>query len=180
MSEYQFFMRRAVQSGTVWELEDEVDLESHFKGLRYKSCTGLGAYGKPKGVYTESYAEQDGVSVYVSAGGSAREQTDVTLTLYFFDPDKRAVTDIESRMAAIEAARGVYESFMAYISGCVVMYRDTARGRKVALYLSDNTEPSTDSLKGVVYLEVSFKFKNMRGCPFPSGTGDMDILERKV
>jgi hypothetical protein len=165
MPQYHFYIKKAVQSESGWSLGNEVDLEEHFKGLRYKSCTGLRAYGVQKGIYTETYAESDKARVYVSPL-SVYEQTDITLTLYFFDPLGRDVTNEESRQAAIKAAGEVYDNFVEYVSGGLVIYRDTARQRKVLMYLSDKSEPVTDTLKGIIYMEVPFKFKNVYGCTF--------------
>lgn len=168
MPQYRFYMKRAVQSEGGWTVGGEVDLEEHFKGLRYKSCTGLRAYGSPKGVYAETYAESAGARVYVSPL-PVYEQTDITLTLYFFDPQGRDVSSDAARSAAIKAAGAVYDSFVEYVSGGAVVYRDTARQRKVLMYLADKVEPSTDSLRGVVYMEAPFKFKNVYGCTFDVG-----------
>ncbi len=174
MGGYKFFMRKAVQSSSGWDVGDEVDLESRFVGLRYRSCTGLRSYGKLKGVYTESFAERDGVSVYLSPL-SVREQTDITLTLYFFAPGVYGAVDVVSRSSAIKAVGLVCDDFVSYVSGGAVVYRDTARQRKVLMYLSEKSEPSVDSVKGVLYMEVSFKFKNMFGRSFDVGD---DTIER--
>ena len=37
------------------------------------------------------------------------------------------------------------------------------------MYLADKSEPTTDSLKGIVYMETTFKFKNVYGCTFDAG-----------
>ena len=172
MPQYKFYMKKAVQSEGGWSVSEEVDLEERFKGLRYKSCTGLRAYGEPKGVYAETYAERNRARVYISPL-PVYEQTDITLTLYFFDPQGRDTTSEEARQAAIKAAGDVYESFVEYVSGGAVVYRDTARQRKALMYLADKSEPTTDSLKGIVYMETAFKFKNVYGCTF--GASDTTI-----
>jgi len=55
---------------------------------------------------------------------------------------------------------------MAYVAGHKIIYRDTARKRKVKMYLTDSTDPKTDRLYGTPYKEVEFKFKNIYGRPF--------------
>ena len=159
-------MRKAVQSAAgVWSLGETVDLESRFKGLRYKSASGLRSYGRVKGVYSVSYAEEDGSRVYASQS-VRREETEVTLTLYFFDPESRDTSGIESRRAAILAAGEAYAAFVAYVSGGMVVYWDTVRQVKELLYLQEAVSPSVDSVRGVIYLEAPFKFRNKHGRPF--------------
>jgi len=55
---------------------------------------------------------------------------------------------------------------MAYVAGHKIIYRDTARKRKVKMYLTDSTDPKTDRLYGTPYKEVEFKFKNIYGRSF--------------
>ena len=55
---------------------------------------------------------------------------------------------------------------MAFITGSKIAYRDTARKRKVLMYLSGATEPKSDTLYGQKYKEVTFTFKNVYGHSF--------------
>lgn len=158
---YSFFMSPVTESeedGTDI-IGQEVDIEDHFPGLVYKSCTGLKSFGKTR-PYEEKFAEDDKASVYISPD-DPRDQTTITLTLFFFDA-KEHDDDAE----AIAAIDSVYRSFMTFISGCRIIYRDTARKRKVLLYLSDSTDPKTDRLYGIPYCEVDFKFQNVYGRSF--------------
>lgn len=91
----------------------------------------------------------------------SREQMEIKMTLYFFSPN-RSKSDAE-KIANIDK---IYHSIMEFISGCKVIYRDTARRRKVKMYLSDSTDPKTDKLYGTPYKEVEFMFKNIYGRPF--------------
>lgn len=165
MPQYKFYMKKSTWSEEGWSTGEEVDLEEHFKGLRYKSVNGLRTYGRPKGVYVETYAESDSARVYISPL-SLYEQTDITLTLYFFDPLYRETLNDNARQSAIKAAGDVYDAFMEYITGGIINYYDTARQKSVFMYLNDSAEPSVDSLKGVIYIEVPFKFKNIYGRSF--------------
>lgn len=172
--EYSFFMTRVDRlSGGSYEVADtEVDLERDFVGLRYKSFSGLGSFGDIKGVYAEDWAEDDGVDVYVS-GDVVRSQVEYKLALYFFCADE-SVTDIPSQ---VDAARSVYEAFLDYVSGCLLVYRDTVRKRRALMYLEDASEPSTDSLVGKSYLAVTFTFKSVLGRAYPlSDTAIADYL----
>ena len=146
MNDYKFYMMRYGEPGAVWK-----DLETDFPGLRYKECTGLNSYGEPTNMYAEDFAETGKAEVYVSST-SAHKQTTIKLTLIFLEDDTR---DDKS-----------YRDFMAFITGYKIAYRDTARKRKVLMYLSGATEPKSDTLYGQKYKEVTFTFRNVYGHSF--------------
>lgn len=146
MSDFLFYMIRYGENGAVWR-----NPESDFPGLRYKECTGLNAYGEPKNVYSEDFAETNKADVYVS-GDRAYKQTTINLTLLFLENDDK---DDSS-----------YHDFLEFVSGCKIAYRDTARNRKVLMYLTGSTDPKSDTLKGQKYKEVTFTFTNVYGCSF--------------
>lgn len=160
MNDCHFYMRRVTRAtdGSLI-IGDEVDLESYFPGLRYKSLTGLEAYGKPR-PYAEVFAESDEAEVYVPSSGVC-EPTDLVLTLYFLDESLTF-----SERDAYDAMSKAYHDFVEFISGCEVIYRDDVRCRRVRMYLNDSSEPKTDTLYGVIYKEVEFKFKNVFGRTF--------------
>lgn len=141
-----------------------LDIEISFPGLRYKSISGLDAYGKPR-VYSENMPESAKGSVYIPSDKSLREQTDIELTLYFFDPDYIDGHTDEEQLMAVEE---VYHKFVDFVSGGSIVYYDTARKRKVKMYLNDAVTIGTDRLTGVIYKEVTFKFKNLYGQSFPT------------
>lgn len=146
MEEYMFYMMRYGKPNAVWK-----DLEAEFPGLKYKECSGLNAYGEPTNVYSEDFAETSKTEVYV-ASVPAHKQTTIKLTLIFLENDMK--DDV------------AYHGFMAFISGCKIAYRDTARKRKVLMYLSDATEPKSDAISGQKYKEVTFTFRNVYGRSF--------------
>lgn len=146
MSDYKFYMMRYGELGAVWK-----DLETCFPGLRYKECTGFNSYGEPTNMYAEDFAETSKAEVYVSST-PAYKQTTIKLTLIFLEDDTK---DDKS-----------YRDFMAFITGSKISYRDTARKRKVLMYLSGATEPKSDTLYGQKYKEVTFTFKNVYGHSF--------------
>lgn len=157
---YSFLMSKIIRNEDGTEtMEKEIDIEGNFQGLVYKQCSGLEAYGKPR-PYEETYAESDEAYVHI-AENAPRDQTNVTLTLYFFDAAKHKVY-----ADSIKSIDDVYHSFMDYLSNGKIIYRDTARKRKVKIYLSDSTDPKIDSLYGKIYKEVEFKFKNVYGRSF--------------
>lgn len=169
--DYRYFMTRVTQSvdeadgGSVFTVDSggELDLERDFEGLRYKQFEGVSTYGAVKSSYAEDYAEEDGAQVYVSTNAT-REQTEPVLTLYFFCADG-SVTDFAGQY---KAASELYHSFVGFLSGCYIIYRDTIRQRRLLLYLSDEEElePETDSVKGKAYIECEFSFKNVFGKSF--------------
>lgn len=138
-------MMRYGEQGAAWK-----DLESDFTGLRYKECTGLNSYGDPKNVYSEDFAETSKADVYV--GAPAYKQTTIKLTLVFLENDGKNDS--------------AYHDFLKFVSGSEIAYQDTARKRKVLMYLTGAIEPKSDTLKGQNYKEVTFVFTNVYGCSF--------------
>lgn len=146
MKEYKFYMIRYGEANASWK-----DLEAEFPGLRYKECAGLNTYGEPTNVYSEDFAETSKAEVFVS-GTPAYKQTTIKLTLVFLEDDDKGDS--------------TYHDFLEFVSGCKIAYRDTARKRKVLMYLTGSTEPKSDTLKGQNYKEVTFTFTNVYGCSF--------------
>lgn len=171
--EYDFFLRKVIDNGDgTYTLGEEKNLEDDFVGLRYKSMSGLNLTGNPKGVYTESYAESDGSRVYVSQN-TARESVELTLKLVFFCAAEGL--DYGSQIVAMEEN---YHDFCDFIIGGLLIWRDTARQRRVLMYQSD--KPTIDSDKfgdGIPYIEASFKFKNVLGESFSLGD---DTIAKKL
>lgn len=161
--EYSFYLRKVTDNGDgTHTAGDEKCLEDDFKGLRYKSLTGLNLTGKPKGVYTEEYAEMNGDDVYVSQN-TARGSTELTLSLVFLCPDDTHAS-YASQIAAMEAT---YHDFCDWLGGGLLIWRDTARQRRVLMYLSNNPTVSSDKFgSGIPYIEASFKFKNILGASY--------------
>ena len=156
--DYRFYMAQITgEDGEKFTTGNFKDLEAYYPGLRYKQFKGLNSYGNPK-VYSETFAEDDEALVELGADGQ-REQTELTLTLYFIDLDK-------SDAAGYSSADKAYHDFMSFIEGHKIAYYDTARKRKAVMYLSSATTPTTDTLYGVAYKQVDFKFKNLFGRTF--------------
>ena len=149
MANIVFEMLRYGEENATWK-----DLEEDFAGLRYKECTGLNSYGESTNVYAESFAETSKAEVYV-ASTPAHKQTTIKLTLVFLEGDGDEAKDDAS-----------YHDFLEFITGCKIAYRDTARKRKVLMYLTGATEPKSDTLYGQKYKEVTFTFTNVYGCSF--------------
>jgi len=150
MTNIKFEMMRYGESGAVWK-----DLEKDFEGLRYMRCEGLNDYGEVTSNHTETYPESSKADSYVSKT-PAHKPTTIKLTLYFFEGGE----DDEKNDAT-------YHSFMKFITGSKVVYRDTKRKRKALMELEgEPTKPKADTLYGQKYKEVTFTFKNVYGMTF--------------
>jgi len=124
-----------------------------WSGMYLLDSKNIDAYGKPKNIITENYAEANGLKVSLPTT-LKREATDVTLKLMFID------TDDGDRYAQ-------YESFMSYISNKKFYWFDTVRFRRVRLLCLEKTEP-TESFKGnIPYLTLDLKVKNINGYSEP-------------
>ncbi len=161
MDNFNLYMERIVVGSDGTESREGVvkNLRTDFPGLEYDKMVAMNTYGTPA-VYIETMIEKSKSLIYVDPSGS-RESTDVTLTLYFFDsagsPDDAT---------AYTNAQKAYNDFLDYLNGHKVVYWDTYRNRKLLLCLNSSTEPKTDRLYGIPYLEAEFKFKNEYGKSF--------------
>lgn len=149
MWDYKFYMIRHGETSATWK-----DLEVEFSGLKYKECTGLNSYGELTSNYVEEFAETSKAEVYVAAT-PAHKQTTIKLTLIFLEGDGDE-----------DKGDTAYHDFLKFITGCKIAYRDTARERKVLMYLTGATEPKSDTLYGQKYKEVTFTFTNVYGRSF--------------
>lgn len=124
------------------------DIETIFK-VKYMSCTGLEELGKPKNIYTETYADADKLRLY-QPSDIAREATKITFTFAFLG-DK-----------ATRQKR--YDNFNKFLEGKRLSYCDTARLRMVKeMVLMDKTEPKEDVYKGQGYITAEYTFQNLYG-----------------
>lgn len=146
---YSFYMQQTTKAGAA--VGSAIDLETAYSGLHYVSCKGLSSQGKPKNIYSESYAEQSGERIYHptdNTGGTVKfESTDIEMTILFSGNSRRAT----------------YDSFLTLLKSGRLFYWDTARLKKVWLVLKEAVEPTDDVLKGVPYIQATFKFTNLWG-----------------
>lgn len=144
----KFYLQKTDKDGVA--LEPARDLEKVFPGLKYLSCKGLNAEGTLKNVYTESYADHEGVRTYHPSDVGKRvyhEATDIELSLIFLSNDRQSV----------------YKSFVEYIQEARMYWWDTARNLKAWLMLIESSEPEEDIIKGEGYIKTTFKFTNIWG-----------------
>lgn len=139
--EVQFYMKRLGVD------EDYIDIERHFKGMRYMKCDGLEDLGKPKNIYTETYADADSLRVYLPSEVK-RAATTITFTFLFLGYDKQ----------------GVYDEFNEFIKNQKIYYYDTARKKRVCMVYQNATNPKTDDYKGSLpHIIAEYKFQNIKG-----------------
>lgn len=142
MADYKFYM----QEIAVPDTKAIKDLEVDFPGMKYLSCKGLSSMGKQR-TYSEVYSEANGERVYIPAN-TAVDTTDITFEFVFIG----------------DTRRDTFHSFLDYLRSKKIRYWDTARNRKVEMYLSDKVEPSDDILLGSTpYIKATFKFTNING-----------------
>ena len=152
MSEYgyEFYMQECDSKGEILAGSSRKSLERDFQGLRYSRIDGIEAFGAPKNVYSESYADADRLRVYAPKDVKHKETT-VTLTLYFLG---------EKRFEVLDA-------FNAYIKGGFHRYWDTARNKWFAFYIKDELKPAEAQWYGSTpYLRMEYKLTNIFGRTF--------------
>lgn len=153
MKDYHFKMQMTTKDGG--GVGAVKDLEADFPGLLYCKCEGLEAVGAAKNIYTEDYAEANGLRVFhptdVSGGEVVHKETEVKLTLIFVDDERRAA----------------YNAFCDFLAGGRLFYWDTARRKKVWLILQKEVAPDADTLVPDGYIGCTFVFTNIWGIGKP-------------
>lgn len=128
-----------------------INTKSLCQGMYVLEAKGLADYGKPKNIVTESYAEGDGLRVYIPSDGVIkREATDVSLKLLFID---------EGGVGRYEQ----YDTFIDYMKSDLVWYWDSVRKRKARLLLVEKSSPEENFKGRLPYIEATVKFKNVDG-----------------
>jgi hypothetical protein len=139
--EVQFYMKRLGVD------EDYIDIEERFKGMRYMKCDGLEDLGKPKNIYTETYADADSLRVYLPSEVK-RAATTITFTFLFLGYDKQ----------------DVYDEFNEFIKNQKIYYYDTARKKRVCMIFQNATKPKEDNYVGSLpYIISDYTFQNIKG-----------------
>lgn len=148
---YKFYFQQVNKDENLIE-GTKKSLEDDYAGLSYLSFKGLENRGKTKNVYTETYAEKDGVRVYHPTDEATpkpvtHEATKVTLDIVIQGENRRAV----------------YKELCDYLSSSRLKYWDTARHKLALLVLEDAIEPTDDTLRGIEYIRCAFNFTNVWG-----------------
>lgn len=125
-----------------------IELESYFNGMKYMKCVGLEDLGKPKNIYTETYADASTLRVF-NPETITREATKITFTFLFLG-DKYT-------------RHNLYDRFNRFIENKIIYYYDTARLRLAHMILLEHTSPKEDLFKGGGNMVVDYTFQNIRG-----------------
>lgn len=167
MSEVKFYIQRYTKNsqGKSWVKDGaERSLEDDFGFCRYKSLSNLNGYGKPKGVYTETYAEGNSARVWFSDNPS-REQTQHELQVYFFGVAPEVSSD-KSLTEQILKAEGDWHNFFEYLENHFLVWHDSLRQRKLLFEISDAPTIAKDVIKDIPYLQCTLKLTNVFGKTF--------------
>lgn len=150
-SQYTHYMQRVDQADNL----GEIDIEEQFSGLLYMSAEGMNDIGKPKNIYTESYAESDALSVYLPQdSGYANEATKITM--HFL-----VVGDASTRQTTIK-------NFFDYIRVGVHKYWDNARNLNLYFIVTDELKVSDERWHGSTpYVELVVTLQNINGRTSP-------------
>lgn len=175
MADKGFYIRRYRKNDGSYVAMDDKDLslEEDFGFIRYKSMTGINSRGKQKGVYVETYAESNSARVW-HADTVSREQITSTLSLLSFGADPSLPTELSVTEQILEAEKN-WHSFYDKLEGCVFVWRDDYRQRKALFYVLDATEPKSDVIKGVPYIQCDVTLTNVFGQTFLS---DSRVVEK--
>lgn len=127
--------------------KDIKDLEYDFEGVRILKVSGISNLGKPKNIYTNSYAESESENVLMP-DVICREPTDIEVEFFVTGDNYMAIHD----------------AFIDYCSSGVIHYWDTYRRRKVRLINLESYEVVEESFKSSIkYIKSVIKFKNIDG-----------------
>ena len=143
---YYFYLQEVDKDGKA--LDDAKSVEDDFgDGVRYLKAAGIDVIGKPKNIYTESYAESDKLRTYIPPV-IANEPTTITLSIGFFGDDRH-----KNRDAFNEYIRKGYHKFW-----------DTFRKKSFTFFVQDTIEPTEENFFGNnPYIKMDYKLKNIKG-----------------
>lgn len=146
-SGYRFYIQKYPQGSVSFQ---RIDVEEKFQ-CRFMKMDGV-VESAVKNVYTEDYAEIDGVRVHAPLPNKLRySSSDIILKLRWRSDE----------CADVLAAA---DEFFKYVTGQKLEWYDTFRGRYLELILTDSPTVEYQKLNSPVkYLVMSYKFKNFAG-----------------
>lgn len=149
-SQYTHYMQR-VDIGS----QPIYDIEEHFIGLLYMRAEGMNDIGKSKNVYTETYADNETLRVYLPNDGRYTNEA-TKITMHFL-----VVGDEASRQATIR-------TFENYVREGVHRYWDNARNLKFDFIVQDEIKVSDERWHGSSpYVEMQVVMQNLNGMTVP-------------
>lgn len=146
MSDYKFFIQKCDRNGTVIAGKTK-NLEEDFEGLKYSKLVGINQIGANKNIYTEDYAEENGIRTYVP-DKAINKTTTLTLTLYFFGENRQKT----------------FDSFNEFIRHGYSKWSDTARNKSFVFIVEKEIKITTEEwYNGNPYLCVNYSLTNIDG-----------------
>ena len=146
----KFYMQQCTKNGVLID-GTKKDLEVDFDGLKYIEAKGISKVGKVKNIYTETYADSNGLRIWHPSENNeetTHEATTIQLRLLFSGNNRR----------------NVYDLFNKYIYNGYHVFWDTLRNRKFTFVVINETDPSDDILKGgVPYIIGTWTLQNLKG-----------------
>lgn len=144
----------AVPSWTWYDLESHAPWNGQTSRVRYRRFSGIESTGKPKNVYTETYAEAAHERIYNTyPSGVMNEATKVGLDIVFFGEDRTETKDL---------VVGMFQE-----DNGLTVYWDNIRRRCAILLFDSETSPQYDQyVSSEPNIEYVFEFTNITGgCP---------------
>lgn len=128
-------------------IENAIDLEEYFEGLRYCKCVGIDTIGKVKNIYTETYSDSERMRVYMPEE-IKNEATTIVLTLFFLGENRASVRD----------------RFNEYVRHGFHKYWDSARMKEFIFFIQDELPIGEEMWYGSTpYLKCDYKLQNVKG-----------------
>lgn len=146
MSDIKFYMAEVNQADEI-RVNTCKDLETDFVGLKYSKCTGIDDYGKPKNIYTETYADADSLRVHIPKK-VVYDATNVKFTFYFIGQERQSV----------------YHNFIEYISGKRMVFWDNVRCRRLHFVFNEKVSITDEMFYGSEpYMKAEITVQNIYG-----------------
>lgn len=148
-TDYRFYIHKHTQGTTTFP---KVDVEDMFK-CRFMKMSGA-TVPAVKNVYSEDYAEQDGLRMWVpDPADITYKDSEITITLRWRSDE---CGDVE------EAS----DNFFNYVTGQKLEWYDTFRNKYWQLILTDTPSVQFEDLHSPLqYKVVDYKFTNYGGRP---------------
>lgn len=173
-----FYIGKYNQSDDSWswvDIEHNTVFNDNDAKTRYRFFKGLDSKGKPKNVYSESYAESD-VERFSVPETVARETTDITLDIVFLEKDGCTSENYYNYR------QQHFDAFYNHIKDGVFVYWDNIRKRAAICVLEDAVSVEEERyVSSKPYLEIEFKLKNIYGeCVHCETRNDVETFAKQI
>lgn len=150
-SQYTHYMQRIDITESARDIEDYSWTGDGYKGLLYMRADGMNDIGKAKNVYTETYADNDNLRVFLPNDGKyANEATKITMHFLIVGTS----TQRQRTLA----------NFETYLREGVHRYWDDARNLEFDFVIQDEIKVSSERWHGSnPYVEIAVTMQNLNG-----------------